>query len=52
VNLNPFLEAAWEDLSSKFEAAIPADAEAHLTASTINYFRKILPFVLSAENMI
>jgi hypothetical protein len=37
VNLKPFLEAAWQDFSPKFDAAIPADAEAHLIASTTNY---------------
>jgi hypothetical protein len=32
VNLKHSLEAAWQVLSSKFEVAIQADAEAHLTA--------------------
>jgi hypothetical protein len=51
VNLKPFLEATWQDLSSNFDAAIPVEGEAHLTASTTNYFRKILPFAISAEAM-
>jgi hypothetical protein len=51
VNLKLFLEAAWQDLSSNFKAAIPVEGEAHLTASTINYFSKILPFAISAEAM-
>lgn len=51
MNLETFLESDLQDLSSIFDAAIPADAEAYLTDSTINNFCKILPFVVSAEAM-